>query len=536
MTEELKAELQELKAENEKLRGQIKTLTQQIADPNVTSDLWRNIHYGTAGHRRLQVYPEPAAIEDPHGAPLVTSDGQVLKESGSLEFGDCFEVQSQTQVGDVLWLQIRGKKNGWVMGTVGRAPDPVLINCINLTLWKTHEGPIPPAAFEGQDFPAMGMYTAGYPGRSEICVASASGSAFWRELNIAMLFADIGTSTVFEQAWGGSENFQDWVAYYASNCEAYGKLRSEHPKHLVVVVNHTENWKKYPVRGPDVEQAKVDIGRAQYHECIWLRDMHKRLGLKWESVTFTTAFKFLQEHAKWTRRDFQEAAIKRVKSDFEGGDGKKAFEKLTGMERTYVQKCARWCIEEAFPDGPPAETQDLLEKMEGMKVAIVPPDLDPGAHYRLVFVTSTSRDATATDIGTYNAFAVAAAATNPELTSLSTTWTCIGSAGNRTTSAYVNANQNTLTRTSDQDAPIYRLDGVRVADGNTHLWGGSLAHPISIDENGDALSTKGGPGPSRDWFLGDTAGDWVYYGLSTCTGSGKGGSAWVDNLDQTKNS
>lgn len=60
------------------------------------------------------------------------------------------------------------------------------------------------------------MFSEGYSGE-QVCVLSASGDAFWREVNIEMLFRDVGTATVFDAQWGGSENFTDWVAYYAAN-------------------------------------------------------------------------------------------------------------------------------------------------------------------------------------------------------------------------------------------------------------------------------------------------------------------------------
>jgi len=188
-------------------------------------------------------------------------------------------------------------------------------------------------------------------------------------------------------------------------------------------------------------------------------------------------------------------------------------------------------------DGTTAKTYTVRVLV---KPLVVPPDLNPGADYRLAFVTSTKRDAFAQDIGSYNTFVANVAAGVPALNALATTWTCLGSAGNRSTSVYTNANQNTLTRASDPSAPIYRLDGLRVADGNIALWGGSLANPIAIDEHGDFLATKVWTGTrgtgtrGGDWFLGDTGGGWVYFGSSTGTGTGGGGSAWVDNLGDQK--
>ena len=56
----------------------------------------------------------------------------------------------------------------------------------------------------------------------------------------------------------------------------------------------------------------------------------------------------------------------------------------------------------------------------------VPTGLNPGDAYRLVFVTSTTLDATSSDIADYNAFVSGVANTVPELVALGTTWTAIG--------------------------------------------------------------------------------------------------------------
>ena len=165
----------------------------------------------------------------------------------------------------------------------------------------------------------------------------------------------------------------------------------------------------------------------------------------------------------------------------------------------------------------------------------VPPDLSPGDQYRLVFVTSATRDATAQDIGTYDAFVAEAAAGAPLLEVLDTTWKCIGSAGNRATGVYRDAIAHTLTRPTDPSLPIYRLDGLRVAAGNADLWDGALVHPIAIDQSGHPHQGKVWSGTrhtgvrSGDWFLGDTGGGWVYYGLSSAMTS-----AWIENLGEQK--
>ena len=48
-------------------------------------------------------------------------------------------------------------------------------------------------------------------------------------------------------------------------------------------------------------------------------------------------------------------------------------------------------------------------------IITVPPGLNPGDTYRLVFVTSLTRDAVSSDIGVYNDFVSTAAASSPDL-------------------------------------------------------------------------------------------------------------------------
>lgn len=109
----------------------------------------------------------------------------------------------------------------------------------------------------------------------------------------------------------------------------------------------------------------------------------------------------------------------------------------------------------------------------------IPAGLNPGGQYRLVFVTSTTRSATSTDIASYDATVAAAAASSPELNALGTNWRVIGS------TAAVNAFDHIGGAFS---MPLYNLGGLRVADNSTDLWDTSISNPIQFDEFG-ALTT-----------------------------------------------
>lgn len=105
----------------------------------------------------------------------------------------------------------------------------------------------------------------------------------------------------------------------------------------------------------------------------------------------------------------------------------------------------------------------------------VPAGLNPGDSYRLVFVTSTARDPTATDIAVYDAFVSDAAQSNALLQALGTTWQVIGSTSAVSAFDHIGGNFS---------APVYNLNGELVATGAADLWNGSIANAIDTDENG----------------------------------------------------
>jgi hypothetical protein len=116
-------------------------------------------------------------------------------------------------------------------------------------------------------------------------------------------------------------------------------------------------------------------------------------------------------------------------------------------------------------------------------VIVIPPTgLAPGSEYRLVFVTSGTRNATSSNIDIYNTFVQNAARSSSVLNTALTaagfdptsiTWTAIASTG------AVNARSNTRTRATDTSRPIYRLDGAQVATSYADMWEGSIGEPIN---------------------------------------------------------
>ncbi len=101
--------------------------------------------------------------------------------------------------------------------------------------------------------------------------------------------------------------------------------------------------------------------------------------------------------------------------------------------------------------------------------------LMPGDRYRLAFVTSGTRDASAFLIDDYNAFVTAQANLSPLLLALNTTWRVIGS------TLSVNAITNIG---SPNDPAIYNTNGDLVANGIPDLFDGTLSNPINWDQLG----------------------------------------------------
>lgn len=116
-----------------------------------------------------------------------------------------------------------------------------------------------------------------------------------------------------------------------------------------------------------------------------------------------------------------------------------------------------------------------------------PTSLTNGETYRLVFVTSTTRDATSSNIADYNSFVTAVANSNAALFSLGTTWTAVAS------TVAVSALANTGTDwmpAGIQGVPIFRLDNTLLATDYDQFWNATGDHlsAFNITENADVYT------------------------------------------------
>lgn len=154
-------------------------------------------------------------------------------------------------------------------------------------------------------------------------------------------------------------------------------------------------------------------------------------------------------------------------------------------------------------------------------IVIPPPDLNPGDQYRLVFVTSGARDAISGDIADYNSFVNAQAALVSASGFPTSGWTAIAS------TVDVAARDNTGTNpASGAGVPIYRVDGVRVADDNADLWESPPpAASISVTQFGTTYPNTTPPCASFPYCLAWTGA--VGFGTSNPVSSlgGSGGTA-----------
>ena len=155
---------------------------------------------------------------------------------------------------------------------------------------------------------------------------------------------------------------------------------------------------------------------------------------------------------------------------------------------------------------------------------VVPPSLSPGDTYHLVFVTSTTRNATSTNILDYNAFVQAAADAANIGSGDGVDWFAIGST--QTVAARVNALIGATNK-------VFLLNGTtKVADGFADMWDGSIDARINLTQtlagyNGLVWTGSNEFGQIPTWgdqWLGDPAGEGPVGGSANVTNSG-----WLDS-------
>ena len=127
--------------------------------------------------------------------------------------------------------------------------------------------------------------------------------------------------------------------------------------------------------------------------------------------------------------------------------------------------------------------------------AVVPSGLSMGDKFRLLFVTSTTRDATSSDIADYNTHVqTAAAAGHDAIQAYSDLFRAVAS----TASDDARGNTATTYTSPDTGVPIYWLGGNKLADGYPDFYDGTWDDESGVtDESGAAYSNLGNP--ERVW-------------------------------------
>ena len=156
---------------------------------------------------------------------------------------------------------------------------------------------------------------------------------------------------------------------------------------------------------------------------------------------------------------------------------------------------------------PPASTREVPADW-----ALKPADIGAGGQFRLMFVSSTSQDATSTNITDYNRFVRSRAGSAAEISSYARHFNALVS------TELVNARENTFTRVADTEAPIYwvRSGAVdadsRVVDDYAKLYAGTWStgtagysesgSSVALDSNRFWTGTEVGGETDSSGFLG----------------------------------
>ena len=148
-----------------------------------------------------------------------------------------------------------------------------------------------------------------------------------------------------------------------------------------------------------------------------------------------------------------------------------------------------------LPTAAQAQTPDGLAPCPGVDGCfLVPPDwgllpsgVGVGVEFRLLFLTSNTRDGTSTDIGNYNSFVQSAAASgHTDIQAYSSHFRAVGS------TAVTDARDNTATTytSADKGVPIYWLNGSKVANEYEDFYDGRWDNESSAKNQSGSSTTE----------------------------------------------
>ena len=135
----------------------------------------------------------------------------------------------------------------------------------------------------------------------------------------------------------------------------------------------------------------------------------------------------------------------------------------------------------AAPPAPPLEAQSTTTEVD-YDWDLIPSGLQSGDTFRLLIVTSTTRDAQSAAIANYDAHVQTAVASgHADIQDYSSGFRVLGS------TVAVNVREHTETRDTDTSVPIYYLNGGKVADDYAGLYDGSWDSDVPFDESGSEI-------------------------------------------------
>ncbi len=120
------------------------------------------------------------------------------------------------------------------------------------------------------------------------------------------------------------------------------------------------------------------------------------------------------------------------------------------------------------------------------QVILQPEGLEPGDQYRLIFTTSQKRDATSSNIEDYNNFVQSVAESSPEAAMWGLEWKAVAA----TMEVDARSNTRVIPGMSDEDIPVFRLDGVLMAINYETFWrrdNSFIQVAPNVDESGVTL-------------------------------------------------
>ena len=150
----------------------------------------------------------------------------------------------------------------------------------------------------------------------------------------------------------------------------------------------------------------------------------------------------------------------------------------------------------------------------------IPPDLQPGDQYQLMFISSTVRDGNSSDVANFDEFVQAAVDSAEIGISEGVNWSAVVSIGDDS-GPQINARDHALV-----SSPVYNMNLDLVASGFADLWDGAVTNSPQWDERGFNLRSDAWTGSQAD----GTADPFEYVRASLSPDSN---TAWCGNTGFT---